>query len=94
MSPAPLPDELEASWPRVVRIWLAYIWRNALCVLAGILLIRALSASVPDSQASRWMLLLLSVLVAVAASLVPVKLILNRSFGRVRLSLRAERREA
>lgn len=87
--------ELEVTWGRLVRIWWAYVWRNLITlvvvliggmVLGGIIgFIMGLAGA--DKSTIRLVTMPLGAIIGLAASFVPLKLILGKDFGEFRLLL-------
>lgn len=95
--------ELEVTWKRAVRVWWSYIWRNVVAVILGLIvalivglilgLIMGLMGS--SEQMITYVSNAFGLMIGLAISIIPIKLILNKSFGEFRLVLvRAEPEEA
>lgn len=87
--------ELEVTWGRALRVWWAFFWRNLVGIVIAVLLsavIGALlnvvlsAAGVSPETVSR-VAMPFGVMLGIAASVVPIKLILGRGFGDFRLVL-------
>ena len=87
--------ELEVTWGRALRVWWAFFWRNLVGIVIAVLLsavIGALlnvvlsAAGVAPETVSR-VAMPFGVMLGIAASVVPIKLILGRGFGDFRLVL-------
>jgi hypothetical protein len=87
--------ELEASWGRTTRVWWAHYWRNLLIGLAGAVVAGfvgfvigvAAGAMGIDSAALILVTIPIGMLIGMAVSVIPMKLILGKDFGEFRLVL-------
>lgn len=87
--------ELEVTWGRSARVWWAYLWRNLIAVFAGGVLGGILggvlgavmSAAGLPPDVSRRAALAIGVLVGLAVSIVPIRLVIGKDFGEFRLVL-------
>lgn len=96
--------ELEVTWPRLLRVWWEWFWRNLLTTL-GVLIVAtvigALSGAVLGAVGAtedtlQLVAAIIGTLVAVAATVIPIGLILNKDIGGFRLAIvsRAEETDA
>ena len=87
--------ELEITWKRVIRVWWAYVWRNILAIIAGAVIggivgaimgfvLGALGASAETIQI---LAMPVGLVIGLALSVIPMKLILGKNFGEFRLVL-------
>jgi hypothetical protein len=87
--------ELEATWGRTTRVWWAYLWRNLIAMLVGTLLGAVVGAVLgfvlgaagvaPD--VIRRLSFVIGVVLGLGVSIVPMRMILGKSFGEFRLVL-------
>lgn len=90
--------ELEVTWQRAVRIWWSYLWRNLIAIVAamvigavlGFILGAVLALLGVGSEMIRIAGMLVGMIVGLAISIVPLKLILGRDYGEFRLVLLAK----
>jgi hypothetical protein len=98
-----IPMELEVTWGRAIRVWWSYLWRSIIAMIvaaffggiAGAIvgIIGAiLKLPLPAIQVFSG---ILGVVIGLAISVVPIKLILGKDYGEFRLVLlsNAARRE-
>lgn len=94
--------ELEVTWKRALRVWWSYIWRSLIAIILGLVvaiivgvflgLIMGVMGS--SEQLTSYVSNGFGFLIGLATSIIPIKLILNKSFGEFRLVLvRAEPEE-
>lgn len=87
--------ELEATWKRAFRVWFAYIWRNLIAIFASMaagaivggilgLIMGMLGFS---NEVVRIVVMPISVILGLAISIIPMKLILDKDYGEFRLVL-------
>ena len=87
--------EVEITWGRVVRVWWSYLWRNlifvALSAIAGGVLGYILGYIMGGlgvaTSTIQLVITPLAVLIGLALSLIPIKMILGKDFGQFRLVL-------
>lgn len=83
--------ELEANWPRVLKIWWALAWRmmvaGLISVILGTLIFFAGRALGMTGTPLLAVVVLIAALVWLAASIVPLMLVLGSSFDGFRLVL-------
>lgn len=89
---------VEVTWGRAVRVWWSYLWRNLVAILGASILgfvigfgfhfVIAMAGG--DVDASRPFIVALNVAIGLAVSVIPVKMILNKDYGRFRLVLIAK----
>lgn len=92
--------ELEVTWGRTLRVWWAYLWRNLLAIIlsgavgfVGSLLVTfAMIGAGASHQSAAAVVGPASVVLGLAFSLIPFKLILGKDFGEFRLALVSTRR--
>ena len=87
--------ELEATWPRILRVWWALAWRNLIAIgvamligaLVGAVLgfIMGMLGVAPETIKAS--LMPVGLLIGLAISVIPVRMVLNRDFGDFRLAL-------
>ncbi|MGX5913216.1 hypothetical protein ACR0ST_00590 [Aliidiomarina sp. Khilg15.8] len=91
--------EVEVTWKRAVRVWWSYTWRNLIAGVFGMIIAAiiagnlALMMSVMGSseQMVTYATGAIGFTMGLIVSIIPIKLILNKSFGDFRLVLvRAE----
>ena len=87
--------ELEITWERAVRVWWSYLWRNLIAVLASMVICGILGGilgfigaiiHVP-SGALYVLIMIISFVIGLGISIVPMKMILGKDFGEFRLLL-------
>jgi ABC-type phosphate/phosphonate transport system permease subunit len=87
--------EVEVTWSRAAMVWWAYIWRLAVATIAsalagavvgGIMGVFLAILKAPQ-EAILVVTLPVGLLIGVAASIVPMKMILGKDFGDFRLVL-------
>lgn len=87
--------ELEVTWKRVFRVWWAYLWRNLLAIVAAMLVGGVVGAilgfvlgyaGVPADDIKVFVTPI-GMVIGLAISIIPVKMILGKSFGDFRLIL-------
>ena len=89
--------ELEITWNRAIKVWLSLLWRNAIAIIAAILIgalvggivggvLGAAGVSIENIQVISS---ILGFILGLAISIVPVKLVLGKDFGEFRLVLLA-----
>lgn len=87
--------EVEITWGRTVRIWWAYAWRSFMALLGAMLagfLVSALASFVAGIigapfDAFQNVAVVLSAILGLAISVVPMRLILGKRYGEFRLTL-------
>jgi hypothetical protein len=87
--------ELEITWNRVVRVWWSYLWRNLLAIVAslavggvfGALMGFALGFAGISPDSIQKLAMPVGMLIGLAISVVPVKMILGKDFGEFKLVL-------
>jgi hypothetical protein len=87
--------ELEVTWKRVVRVWWAYLWRKLLAMvvamivggLVGGIIGFALGLAGMPTDDIKMFATPIGMIIGLAISIVPVKMILGKSFGDFRLVL-------
>jgi hypothetical protein len=90
--------ELEVTWNRAFRVWLSYLWRNILAIIAATLvgmlfgfgigfIMGAMGFSV---LAIQFVTVPVGLIAGLAISVVPLKMILGMDFGEFRLVLLAK----
>lgn len=87
--------EVEITWGRVIRVWWAYLWRNlvALVVAAiaggivGFILGFIMGAMGVAPKTIQYVTAPLGVIIGLAISIIPMKMILGKDFGQFRLVL-------
>jgi hypothetical protein len=87
--------ELEITWPRVFRLWWAYIWRTILVTLVALLLgglVGAILGAVMGAagvpiQTIQLVATFVGAAIGLAASVFPMKMILGKTYGEFRLVL-------
>ena len=85
----------EITWGRTVRVWWAYFWRNILAIIcatilggiAGLIIGFTMGALGASRDAINWTVIPVSGLIGLALSVIPMRLILGKSFGEFRLVL-------
>lgn len=90
--------ELEITWGRAVRIWWSYLWRNLIAIVAAMLIGMVVGAIIGFILGSMgFPLRVIQIIVApfglvigLAISVVPLKMILGKDFGEFRLVLLAK----
>jgi hypothetical protein len=89
--------ELEITWPRLVRLWWAYLWRNLLTTVVamifgafvGGILGAIMGAAGFSIQTIQIVGFPIGLIIGLVASLAPMRLILGRNYGEFRLVLLA-----
>ncbi|USG60581.1 hypothetical protein NBZ79_15550 [Sneathiella marina] len=87
--------ELEASWGRALRVWWAFFWRNLIAIVVAGLIGAAggfaigfvMGMAGVESEIIKYFSSAFGLVIGVAISVVPVKLILNKNYGGFRLSI-------
>lgn len=87
--------ELEITWSRALRIWWAFLWRNLIAIvgavflgaLIGGILGAIMGAAGASAHTIRTVTTLIGGIVGLGISVIPIKLILGRSYGEFRLVL-------
>ena len=87
--------ELDVTWKRAARVWLAYLWRNMLAIIAAMILggivggIFAFILSMLGVPQEIIMFIVspIAFVSGIGISIIPIKLILNKDFGEFRLVL-------
>jgi Na+/citrate or Na+/malate symporter len=90
--------ELKITWRRAARIWLSYIWRNLIAIVAAMLIGMVVGAIIGFIMGAigfqiRTIQLVTAPLggvIGLLISIVPMKLILGKDFGEFRLVLLAK----
>jgi len=94
--------ELEITWGRAARVWFAYVWRNLLTLVLAVILggilglvvgILANAVGMPREAGQR-LTVVLSALVGIGVSIIPIRMILGKDFGEFRLVLLSNERAA
>ncbi len=89
--------ELKVTWSRAVNIWISFVWRNLIAIsLASIIsgfiafgfafLLPKMGYSIEVVRALVWPL---GLVVGLASSILPIKMIINKNYGEFRLVLLA-----
>jgi hypothetical protein len=87
--------ELDVTWYRAICVWWSYLWRSIIAAFFGIVVALAncivvtivgLTIRLP-SPAIQAVGLLLGIVIVLATSVVPIKLILGKDYGEFRLVL-------
>lgn len=87
--------ELEVTWPRVFRIWWAYIWRNLIAILCSVLIGGIVGGilgfilgllGVPVETIQR-VAAPIGGIIGLLISVVPLRMIIGKDFGEFRLVL-------
>jgi hypothetical protein len=87
--------ELDVTWPRAIRIWWSYLWRNVIAVIVAMLIgaviggvlggvLTVLGASLTTI---RIVCFPLGFVIGLVVSVFPLKMILGKDFGEFRLVL-------
>lgn len=87
--------ELEVTWTRAIRIWWAYLWRSMVAIFCSMIIgaivggmIGVIMGIIGASQDSIVLLVSpISLMIGLAVSIVPIKMILGKDFGEFRLVL-------
>lgn len=87
--------ELEITWPRIFKVWWAYLWRSVLAILAamvsgavlGFIVTIGWAAMGFEMEAIKPMTTAIGVAVGLGFSLLPIKMILGKQFGDFKLAL-------
>lgn len=87
--------ELEVTWNRAFRVWLAYLWRSLIAIIAatlagmavGFVIGFVMGAMGFSATAIQLFTVPIGVLIGLAISVVPLKMILGKDFGEFRLVL-------
>lgn len=87
--------ELEVTWKRAAKVWWSYLWRNIIAIIAVMILggiagfitgfvLGALGAS---TQTIKYITAPIGMIIGLLISIVPMKMILGKDFGKFRLVL-------
>lgn len=87
--------EVEVTWNRVIRIWWSYAWRNLIAIIISMIVggvfgfvIGAIMGALGFSvDTIKLVVTPISFLIGLAISIVPMKMIIGKSFGSFRLVL-------
>jgi len=87
--------ELEATWGRTVKVWWSYLWRSLIAMVVAMIIggvfgfIIGFVMGTLGAEKSTIQLTTapLGMLIGLAISIVPMKMILNKDFGEFRLAL-------
>jgi hypothetical protein len=87
--------ELEVTWGRTAKVWWAFFWRNIVAIIAatvaGVILISIvgfiLGALGVSLQTLQLVAAPIGIVIGLAITIVPLKLILGKDFGEFRLVL-------
>lgn len=90
-----MTNELEITWPRAFRIWWSYLWRNLIAIIVAMLLggivgfILGFIMGMFGLPAKTIQLVttLTGAVIGLGISIIPMKLILGKNFGKFRLVL-------
>jgi len=90
--------ELEPTWPRVVKIWWSYLWRNMVAMVAamfiggivGFIIGFILGAIGVPQNTIMTLTSSIGFLLGLAISIVPLRMIMGKDFGEFRLVLLAK----
>lgn len=87
--------ELEATWRRAIKVWWSYLWRSLIAVVVamimggvlGFIIGFVMGTSGAEETTVQIITAPLGMVIGLAVSIVPMKLILNKDFGEFRLAL-------
>jgi xanthine/uracil permease len=87
--------ELEVTWGRAVRVWWSYLWRNLLAILAAMILGGIFGFIVGfifsllgfSREVTNLIVMPVGLVLGLAISIIPIKMILGKSFGEFKLVL-------
>ena len=90
--------ELEITWSRAVRIWWSYLWRNLIAIVVAMLIGMVVGAVIGfilgtmgvPLRVIQIVVAPIGVVIGLAVSIVPLKMILGKDFGEFRLVLLAK----
>lgn len=88
-------NELEITWPRVVRIWWSFLWRNLIAILVamvlggivGFILGFFMGIFGVPVRTIQFITAPIGAVIGLGISIFPLWMILGKSFGRFRLVL-------
>ena len=88
-------QEIKATWGQVVRVWWALVWRNIIAVIIAMIIggvIGALLGLVFGIMGVPQNIIeiiagIVGAIIGLGVSLIPVKMILNKDFGKFRLAI-------
>jgi ABC-type amino acid transport system permease subunit len=97
-SNADASQNLARDWSRIIKVWWAYLWRNFLLIIGWWILVtivtniivgtmRAIGVTGVTYNVIGILLLIVVILLSLALSVIPVKLVLNKDFGEFTLAL-------
>jgi hypothetical protein len=87
--------EMEITWGNVIRVWWAYLWRNLVAIIVAVVIgaigggilgfvMGMLGVPVTTIQ---FVTALIGAAIGIALSIIPMKMILGKDFGKFRLVL-------
>jgi hypothetical protein len=90
--------ELPVTWSRAARVWKSYFWRTLVALLASVILGAIVGGSLGfvmgvmgySPESIRPVAVVVGLVVGIAVSIVPMKLILGKDFGEFRVVLLAK----
>ncbi|CAM2785124.1 hypothetical protein [Rariglobus hedericola] len=88
-------NELEITWPRVLRVWWAYLWRSLIAMLvamilggiAGFIIGFCMGMAGVPTRTIQFVTAPIGALIGLGISIFPIKMILGKNFGKFRLVL-------
>ena len=90
--------ELEITWKRAIRVWWSYLWRNLITIVVALIAGMILGFIIGFIMGAMGFPILaiqlvtapLGFIIGLAASVIPLKMILGKDFGEFRLVLLAK----
>jgi len=90
--------ELPVTWSRAARVWKSYFWRTLVALLASIILGAIVGGAIGfvmgmigfSPKSIRPVAVVIGLVIGIAVSIVPMKLILGKDFGEFRVVLLAK----
>ncbi|MFZ5863261.1 MAG: hypothetical protein ACOYXR_10535 [Nitrospirota bacterium] len=90
--------ELPVTWSRAARVWKSYFWRTLVALLASVILGAIVGGAIGfvmgvigfSPESIRPVSVVIGIVIGIAVSIVPMKLILGKDFGEFRVVLLAK----
>ena len=90
-----MTNELEITWPRALRVWWSYLWRNLIAIIVAMILggivgfiLRFLLGMLGVSAKTIQLITTpIGAVIGLGVSVFPMKMILGKNFGKFRLVL-------